>query len=154
MSIHHVSRTEDFTLADMLTRIRRLSPLGSVIITDYPENYLLSRYLRRYTEEPVRFILGVSAAAKTMHEAFYQHLPGTLLEGVGRLLATNVKLYVAPMPRKDFNTAVGDLRDALTVRASAGNWVTLDDLIPSAPNSHLIDYLRASGRIVALEPAS
>ena len=48
----------------------------------------------------MRFILGVSAAAKTMHEAFYQHLPGTLLEGVGRLLATNVKLYVAPMPRK------------------------------------------------------
>jgi hypothetical protein len=154
MSIHNVSRIEDFTLAEMLTRIRRLSPRGSVIITDYPENYLLSRYLRRYTEEPVRFILGVSAAAKTMHEAFYQHLPGTLLEGVGRLLATNVKLYVAPMPRKDFNAAVGNLSDAVTVRESAGNWVTLDDLVPSAPNIYLVEYLRASGRIVALEPAS
>ena len=69
----------------MLTCIEQLTPRGFVIITDYPETYLLSRYLRRHSTEPVRFIMGVAAAAKILHEVFYAGLPGTLLEGIGRL---------------------------------------------------------------------
>jgi hypothetical protein len=62
--------------------------------------------LRRHSTEQVRFILSVAAAAKIMHEVFYRTLPGTLPEGIGRLLATNVKLYVAPVPREAFRAAV------------------------------------------------
>jgi hypothetical protein len=97
--------------------------------------------------------MGVAAVAKTLHEVFYQALPGTLLEGAGRLLATNVKLYVAPIPRGTFNAAVGDLSGTLTVKESGKSLVTLDDLMPSIPGLHLFEYLRASGRIVALERA-
>jgi hypothetical protein len=121
------------------------------MITDYPESYLLSRYLRRHSTEPVRFIMGVTAAAKIMHEAFYRSLPGTLLEGIGRLLATNVKLYVAPMPREAFSAAVGDLSATLTVNQSGDGQVTLDDLELSGPGRHLLEYLRASDRIVPLQ---
>ena len=121
------------------------------MVTDYPETYLLSRYLRRHSTEPVRFIMGVAAAAQIMHEAFYQGLPGALLEGVGRLLATNVRIYVAPMPRGAFNAAVGNLSGALTVKEPGKSLVTLDDLMPSVPGLHLFEYLRASGRIVALD---
>ena len=137
----------------MLACIQQLTRRGFVMVTDYPETYLLSRYLRRHSTEPVRFIMGVAAAAKIMHEAFYQGLPGTLLEGLGRLLATNVKLYVAPMPREAFNAAVGDLSGTLTVKESGKSLVTLDDLVPSIPGLHLFEYLRASGRMVALEKA-
>ena len=153
MTIHHVSRDETFAAPEMLVCIQRLTPRGFVIVTDYPETYLLSGYLRRHSTEPVRFIMGVAAAAKTLQEAFYQALPGALLEGLGRLLATNVKLYVAPMPREAFNAAVGDLSGALTVKESGKSLVTLDDLMPSIPSLHLFEYLRASGRIVALERA-
>ena len=153
MTIRHASRTESLSAPEMLTCIQQLTPLGSVIVTDYPETYLLSRYLRRHSTEPVRFILSVAALAKTMHEAFYQGLPGTLLEGIGRLLATNVKLYVAPMRREAFDVALADLPEKLKVRNSGSDVVTLNDLMPSAPNLHLFDYLRASGRIVALEVA-
>ena len=153
MTIHHVSRDETFATPEMLACIQQLTPRGFVIVTDYPETYLLSGYLRRHSTEPVRFIMGVAAAAKTLHEAFYQALPGALLEGLGRLLATNVKLYVAPMPREAFNAAVGDLSGALTVKESGKSLVTLDDLMPSIPSLHLFEYLRASGRIVALERA-
>jgi hypothetical protein len=134
----------------MLACIQQLTPRGFVIVTDYPETYHLSDYLRRHSTEPVRFIMGVAAAAKTLHEVFYQDLPGTLLEGVGRLLATNVKIYVAPMPRSAFSAAVGDLSGTLTVKESGESLVTLDDLIPSIPGLHLLEYLRSSGRIVAL----
>jgi len=151
MTIHNVSRVENLTATAMLACIERLVPSGSVIVTDYPETYLLSRYLRRYSTEPVRFILGVAALAKTMQEAFYQSLPGTLLEGLGRLLATNVKLYVAPMTRDAFCTALGDLADEIALEDSGSGPVTLDDLMPPAPHLHLLQYLRASGRIVALD---
>jgi hypothetical protein len=153
MTIHHVSRDETFATPEMLVCIQQLTPRGFVIVTDYPETYLLSGYLRRHSTEPVRLIMGVAAAAKTLQEAFYQALPGALLEGLGRLLATNVKLYVAPMPREAFNAAVGDLSGALLVKESGKSLVTLDDLMPSIPTLHLFEYLRASGRIVALEKA-
>jgi hypothetical protein len=153
MTIHHASRPENLAAPGMLPCIQQLTARGSVIVTDYPETYLLSLYLRRHSTEPVRFILSVAATAKTMHEAFYRNLPGALLEGIGRLLATNVKLYVAPMPRDAFRAALGDLPGRLEVRNSDSDQVTLDDLMPSAPNLHLFEYLRASGRIVALKQA-
>ena len=87
-----------------------------------------------------------------MHEVFYRTLPGTLLEGIGRLLATNVKLYVAPMPREAFRAAVADLSSSVVLKGSSDNLVTLHDLMPSVPTLHLFEYLRASGRIVALDP--
>jgi hypothetical protein len=152
MTIHHASLVEHLADPDMLARVEHLLPYGSVIVTDYPETYLLSRYLRRHTTEPVRFILSVAAAAKIMHEVFYRTLPGTLLEGVGRLLATNVKLYVAPMPREAFRTALPDLPGSIVLNRSGDKMVMLDDLMPSVPTLHLFEYLRASGRIVALEP--
>jgi hypothetical protein len=154
MTIHHASLVENVVAPDMLAHVQQLVSFGSVIVTDYPETYLLSRYLRRHSTEAVRFILSVAAAAKIMHEVFYKSLPGALLEGLGKLLATNVKLYVAPMPREAFRTALTDLSGSLGLKGSADSMVTLNDLMPSVPILHLFEYLRASGRIVALEPHS
>jgi hypothetical protein len=150
ITIHHASGIVNVSISEMLASIQQVAQCGSVIVTDFPETYLLGRYLRRHTVEPVRFILGVAALAKVMHETFYQTLPGTMLEGIGRLLATNVKLYVAPMPREAFYAALGDLPGNLTVNSSGSSLITLDDLVPSVPNLHLLQYLRAAGRIVAL----
>lgn len=151
MTIRHVSRVESLSSAEMLERIRGLAPCGPVIASDFPETYLLSRYLRNHTTEPVRFVLSIAAVAKIMHETFYQDLPGTLLEGLGRLFATNVKLYVAELPREAFLAALQDVSGNLKVRETASGLVTLDDLIPSVPGCHLFEYLRASGRILALK---
>jgi hypothetical protein len=153
MTIRHVSRAEAPPATEMIACIQHLAARGTVIVTDYPETYLLSRYLRRHTTAPVRFVLSVAAAAQIMHEAFYQDLPGTLLEGLARLLATNVKLYVSPMARETFRAAVGSLPD-VPVTDSGSSIVALDELRPSAPGLHLFEYLRASGRLLPLERAS
>src|SRR3954452_12980744 len=134
----------------MLRHIRELTPRCPVIASNLPETYLLSSYLRRYSTEPLRFVMSVAAAAKIMHERFYQDLPGTLLEGLGKLLATNVRLYVAPMPRESFLRALQDELGNLAIRENARDMVGLEDLIPQAPACHLFEYLRASGRIIAL----
>ena len=46
---------------------------------------------------------------------------------------------------------MGDLTGTLTVEESGKSLVTLDDLAPSLPGLHLFEYLRASGRMVALQ---
>jgi hypothetical protein len=157
LSIHHVTRVEELSEVSMdrrLEQIRKLTPRGAVIASDFPETYLLANYLRRYSVEPVRFVLSVAAAAKTLNEAFYQRLPGSLLEGLGRLLASNVKIYVVSMQREAFVSAVQDTSGKLAVRDSGEGLVTLDDLNPGEPGCHLLKYLRASNRIVPLEPNS
>jgi hypothetical protein len=151
LSIHHVTRVEQVSLDRMLESIRQLTPRGPVVASDYPETYLLTRYLRRHSVEPVRFVLSVAAAAKILNETFYQNLPGTLLEGLGRLLATHVKVYVAPMPRKAFAAALGDTSGRLAVGESDDTLVALDDLIPAEPACHLLKYLRAASWIVPLQ---
>jgi hypothetical protein len=150
MTIRHVSRAGTLSNTEIAERIRQLAPRGPLIASDFAETYLLSRYLRRQSTEPVRFVMSVAAAAQIMHEAFYQDLPGTLLEGMGKLLATNVKLYVAPMPRETFVAAL-EGTSGLPVRESADGLVKLDDLMPPAPGCHLLEYMRASGRIVELQ---
>ena len=71
------------------------------------------------------------------------------LEGLGKLLATNVKLYIAPMRADAFHAAIGNL-PGIDVKNSGERLVTLDDLAPSAPTRYLWEYLRVSGRVVAL----
>ncbi len=154
LSIHHVTRTGEVSVDRMLKCIDQQTSSASVIASDYPETYLLARYLRRHSTEPVRFVLSAAAAARTLQEAFYKNLPGTLLEGLGRLLATNVKLYVSAMPVQAFVSALPDALEKITVRDSGNGMVAIDDLIASEPTCHLLKYLRASGRIVALEQSS
>jgi len=149
LTIHHASHAEESSVPQMMECVQKVAALGSVLVTDYPETYKLSRYLRRHTTEAVRFLVSVATAAKMLNEAFYLSLPGTLLEGVGKLLATNVKLYIAPMRTDAFHAAIGSL-PGLDVKNSGDSLVTLDDLAPSAPNVYLWEYLRASGRVVAL----
>jgi hypothetical protein len=43
------------------------------------------------------------------------------------------------------------LSGSLVLKGSGDSMVTLNDLMPSVPTLHLFEYLRSSGRIVALE---
>jgi len=140
--------------AETERRLTALSTLGApVLLTRFPEVYHLTGYLRRYTEEPMRFVLGSSTALQLMHEAQYENLVGGLLEGLGRLFAENVKIYVYPMEADAFRQAL----EASAVSAGAtevvsGRWITADSLRPKPPLGHLYDYLLESGWIVALDP--
>jgi hypothetical protein len=136
----------------VMDTIRRLGSIGTVIVSDFPQNYLLIQYVRRYTTEPIRMVLGVSALIQLMQEAFYRTLPGTLLEGLGKLLATNVKVYVYPMPRDGVLAALPSA-GALMAPGGADSLVTADDTRFGPPLEHLYRYLRDAGWIVPLDPA-
>jgi hypothetical protein len=152
LTIRHATRVENPTIHEMLSCVDELAPRGTVLVTDFAETHFLSRYLRRHSTEPLRFILTVATVVKTLDESFYENLPGSLLEGIGRLLAANVKMYAAPMSHASFHAALEDLPGAAARWSHGAGLVTLDSLASPPPTSFLLDYLRASDRLVALSP--
>ncbi|MGH9714798.1 MAG: hypothetical protein ACRD5M_16010 [Candidatus Acidiferrales bacterium] len=137
--------------AELLARIERLAALGTVLVTDYPEGYQVLDYLRRYTAEPICVILWISMFLKLMEERVLSSKPGAVLEEFGRLLVTDVTVYVAPMHKESLVAALGSLPEGLVRESPGRNLLTLDDFLPKPPLDHLFQYLRAAGRIVPLE---
>jgi hypothetical protein len=137
--------------AELLARIEQLAPLATVLVTDYPEGYKVLNYVRRYTPAPIRVIVWLSMFLQLMEEQVFPSLPGAVLEGFGRLLVTDVTIYVAPMPKESLVAALGGMPEGLLREPPGRDLLTLDDFLPKPPLDHLFRYLRASGRIVPLD---
>ncbi len=137
--------------AELLALIEQLAPLGTVVVTDYPEGYQALNYLRRFTAAPVRVILWLSMFLQNMEERVYLSLPGAVLESFGRLLSTDVTIFVAPMRKESLVAALGGLPEGVFKESPGRDLLTLDDFLPKPPLDHLFRYLRAAGRIVPLE---
>jgi hypothetical protein len=146
MSIRPVSG-ESIDDDALLASVQRASAAGCVVVSDYPQAYLLVEYLRRYTTEPIRIAVGVSTLARLLAEEFYATLPGTLLEGLGRLLASNVKVYVQPMPKAAFDEA---LRSSPGLVETMADPVTADTIRFKPPIDHLYRYVREAQWVVPL----
>jgi len=134
----------------LLALIEQLTPLGTVVVTDYKEGYQVLNYLRRYTPAPIRVVLWISMFLQLLEERLYSSQPGAILESFGRLLFTDVTIYVAPMRKEALLAALGSLPEGLLQEPSDRDLLSLDDLLPKSPLDHLFGYLRASGRIVPL----
>ncbi len=92
---------------DFLDRVDMLGALGrTVLISNYGEYYRLINYLTRYTDCLVGLPMGLPALAEIFNESYYTKLEGGILEGLGRLFKTGVRLYVYPS-RNDAGAIVG-----------------------------------------------
>jgi len=82
---------------DFLQRVDILSTLGkTVLVSNYLRYYRLVAYLSRYTQRNIGLALGVPSLKEIFDEKFYTDLEGGLLESIGRLFKSSVKLYVYP----------------------------------------------------------
>lgn len=138
---------------------RRMAALARferpIVVTSYAEYYHLTNFLRRFTKEPVRFATGIATIAQLMDTRFYQHLPGGIVDGLGRLLAADVRIYVYPME-------AGRLRKHLLLSTvDLNNWdlpvsgkVSLDNLRIVGPLRHLYNYLYEIGSFKSIGNSS
>jgi hypothetical protein len=124
----------ELDLRDFLDRVDMLGTIGrTVLISNHGEYYRLVNYLTRYTDQRIGLPLGVPALAEVFDEAYYQDLDGGILEGLGRLFQSGVKLYVYPLLKPD-----GEVVTAHNFRV--------------APNlTHLYSHLLANGFIEAMQ---
>ena len=142
---------------DEVETLRRLSDVFAlkepVLLTRFPEVYHLTTYLRRYTQEPLRFVFGASTMVQIMHEAHYSDLMGGLLEALGHLLGDSVKLYVYPMEADVFRQRLaGSGVVAGSIVAPSEGFVTAESIELAPPVGHLYKYLIEADWIVGLAP--
>lgn len=91
--------------ADLLARLDVLAALGqNALITNYNDYFRLSSYFHRYTREMVGLALGMTELSALFTEANHEHLDGGILEALGRLFKSGVRLYL--YPRRDVTSGV------------------------------------------------
>jgi hypothetical protein len=110
---------------DFLDRVDMLGALKKpVLISNFRRYHRLVQYLSRHTQKMIGLPLGLARLRDILDEKFYTDLDGGLLESLGQLLRTGVKLYVYPWLNRE-----------------TGKIVTLDTL-EVAPNlRHLYAHL-------------
>jgi hypothetical protein len=137
---------------ELAPRLRPLLDMNyPVLVSRLRESFQLTHYLRRMSHEALRFVAGPSSLVELLDEAHYRELPGGVLEGVGRLLADNVRVYVHPMDVEAFRihlTSYGV--DLSGLSFPGGGAVTAENLRLHGPIGHLYGHLVAREWIVPI----
>lgn len=138
ISVSELRNTSEGGIEDFLDRIQALNAGNhSVLISDYPEYYLVAEYLERYAATQIALPVGVSNFMELIHEDRYAHLSGGLLEATGRLMGHGVKIYVYP-----------------GLEETTGTRLELDNLALPESVRMLFDYLMERGYVQPLEGLS
>jgi hypothetical protein len=119
--------------SDFLDRADTLCALGHrVLLSRFKLFYELKSFLRAYTDRAVGIILGASSLEKLFSPAYYEHLPGGILEGFSRLFDESTRIMVFPF------------------RGGAGLQTAATFLPGAADLAHLYNCLTSSGKITDL----
>src|ERR1700741_2121218 len=138
-------------ISDLLQRIDALhTHCGDVLLFRERELYGMTALVNRYAKEPIRFVLGLSLLVRIWEDR-YNHLPGSFLEALSRLLAQNVRIYAYPMNSTDLQQAVQSISAPQWQWTDTNGWVSARQLHPPPPLGHLYDYVVASNFLVPLE---
>lgn len=135
IGVKELRETQGDGLGDFLDRIQALTAGNqSVLISDYPEYHLVAEYLRRYATDQIALPMGIANFLQLMNDDRYTHLRGGILEVIGRLFATGVRIYVYP-----------------GLDPATGERIGLDSARLSSGARTLVDYLREKQYVSAID---
>ncbi len=136
----------------ILARIDEVRALGiPVVLTRHPQWYQLARYFRRYSKEPLRFVIGVGFFVTAFERASYEGLIGGVFEALGKALAENVRVYVHAEPAARVRDALDRAGlEPIALPVDADGFVDLKGIRLHPPLGYLLSYLSEAGWIVAL----
>ena len=138
-------------ISDLLERIDALHRhCGDALLFRERELYAMTALVNRYTEEPIRFVVGLSLTVRVW-EYRYRKLPGGFLEALARLFAQNVRVYAYPMSSIDLEQSIQGISATGWQWTDTNGWVSARQLHPPPPLDHLYDYILASNFLVPLE---
>lgn len=137
-------------IPELLNRIDALRARGgAVLLFRDRELYSMTALVNRYTAEHVRFVVGLSLLVRVF-EYRYSQLAGSLMEGLSRLLAQNVRIYAYPMTSKDLRQSIQSLSATTWQWTDTNGWVSANQLRLAPPLGHLYDYVLASNFLVPM----
>jgi hypothetical protein len=142
--------TTDLSTEQLVGRADALRRLGSaVLVARGPEIYRVVRFALRYTAAPIRIVTDAVSVADLLQTRYYHHLDGELMEALAQLFASNVRLYVHPVPAAAL-TRVDPATAAWISPPADGGPIRLEHLAVPSPTSHLFTYLVDSGFLRAI----
>jgi len=146
------SKERRVTAQEIVEHVEELQKLGyGVMVFRARELYTMSAFVNRYTKSRIHFAIGLTVLVRLMQDS-YTNLAGTLLEGIARLFAQNVRLSVYPMPVEEVE------RRKQTAGLTGWSWkvrdgmVYADELFPDGPLGHLYRYLLSSEYVLIGKP--
>lgn len=152
ISLNNVLASEGFNHDEQLQIVEKL--LGNshgVMVSSFPETYLLAQYLNHFTNEPIRFAMGVSSLMQIFENRFYENLEGGIVEALGRFLSQNVKIFIQAMPSHEVKAflAVSESESEFWQYPTEG-LVTCHDINLNTPTNHLFHYMMEKGILIGL----
>lgn len=149
ISIHELQESQAIGDDDLINKIEELWKRDyRVMVSRFREFYQLTNYFRRYTTEPLAFLMGVTTFVRLFHKQYYETLPGKILEGLSRFFTENVFLYVYPMRRSDFIERLKSNNIEPTLAEDfSRTWVHVSDIKLGTNEQYLLEYL-VNGRFI------
>jgi hypothetical protein len=136
---------------DLLRRINALLAAGGdVLLFRQSELYNMKTLVSRYTQAPVRFVVGISLMIQAF-EGIYGNLEGRLLEALARLLAQNVRIYAYPMSSTELRERLKGFSASGWEWSETNGMVSADQVRHAPPLGHLFAYLLASNFLVPIQ---
>lgn len=136
--------------SELLSRVDALHSHGrGVLLFREPELYAMTAFVNRYTQEPVRFVIGLSLLMRAFEDR-YRKLDGSFLEALSRLFAQNVRIYAHPMTSKDLQESIQSLAAKGWEWKETNGWVSAPQLRLPGPLAHLYAYLLESNFLVSM----
>ena len=153
-SISSVHAGADVDTGKLLDHVRHLVADNEwVMLTRLRQNFKLSSYIRRYSQQPLRFVMGVSTLTMLFYEKFYTDSGTGILEAIGKLFTQDVKIYVKPMSVEDFHQHLNSVSAETPWFdiAEDAEVISSDNLTFHGPMQRLFQYLLESDAVEALE---
>ncbi len=154
VSISSVHAGVDNGVDQLLKHIRELLVKDEwVMLTRLRQSFKLNSYIRRYSQQPLRYVMGVSTFVMLLSEKFYVDSGGGLLEATGKLFTDGVKVYVRTMRTEDFHAHLGSVgldSDWFELPDNT-EFVSIHNLAFRGPLHRLFQYLLESGCIDELK---
>jgi hypothetical protein len=138
-------------IPDLLRRIDALLAAGGdVLLFRQGELYEMKTLVSRYTQAPVRFVVGLSLMIQAF-EGIYGNLEGRLLEALARLFAQNVRIYAYPMSSTELRERLKGLPAGDWEWSETNGMVSATQVRRAPPLGHLFAYLLASNFLVPMQ---
>lgn len=128
ISLNNLLSEGELDERDFLERVNMLNDIGqSVMISDVREYYKLVDLFSQFKIKKLRLVMGVPSLVSIFDKNYYTDLKGGILQAMGKLFPSNIKLYIYP-----------------TLDPKNENLIISKDVIPKDATRFLFKYLQES----------
>ncbi len=131
ITINHLKEDGEITSEDFLARVDLLTTIGQkVLITNMPQFVHLTNYISSFKPTNMALVFGTYNFMQ-IFDTHFEKLAGGILEAMGRLFRSNMKIYLYPYREESDQDELVNLES-----------IKLED-----HKQYLLDYIKATGQI-------